>query len=74
MKRNIINLVIAIFCLINFIITLNIANISRGAEYIGTDYYMNSLFNEWTIIILLIIMILLKLFYLVKDKTNKKKI
>lgn len=74
MKRNIINLVIAISCLINFLISLNIANISRSPEYIDTDYYMNSLFNEWAIIILLIIMILFNLFYLIKDKANKKKI
>lgn len=74
MKRNIINLVIAISCLINFLISLNITNISRSPEYIDTDYYMNSLFNEWAIIILLIIMILFNLFYLIKDKVNKKKI
>lgn len=74
MKRNIINLVIATSCLINFLISLNIANISRSPEYIDTDYYMNSLFNEWAIIILLIIMILFNLFYLIKDKANKKKI
>lgn len=74
MKRNIINLVIAISCLINFLISLNIANISRSPEYINTDYYMNSLFNEWAIIILLTIMILFNLLYLIKDKANKKKI
>lgn len=67
MKR-LINLILSAVSLIDFMVILRIGNIARSPEFIETDYFMNSLFYEWLLIILLCIMIIYNLFYLIKDK------
>lgn len=68
MKRSILNICFSIITLISFNVMLQIENTARLPEYIDSDYHMRSLPYIYIILISILIVIVLNLFYICKDR------